>query len=325
MGGDPGTSLWIAFSTSLFSATFDYNWRLVLVRPRWISSYDGFPFPPEKTSSKDLGFQGFLYVNNEMKKQPTQPTLVGADAVWIHAHGGGFMAGEARQYHATYRRWVRKALKDYSLDLRILAVEYPLSTAKPYPASLLSMYSAYKYCVDSGYPCSNIFVVGDSAGGNLAISTTYHILENLPSQMPAATIMFSPWMDLTQEYTGHSPNQATDWLTTFDDESTRTDCIDVYCGSLIKSRGDPRVSPLRRESLKGLPPQFVSAGKAEVLYMDSKLWADRCERELGKVETHFPERQIHTFQIGGWLASRAMEAESDGKILSFIKRQVPKK
>jgi monoterpene epsilon-lactone hydrolase len=187
------------------------------------------------------------------------------------------------------------------------------------------MYSAYKYCIDSGFSCKKIFIAGDSAGGNLAISTTYHILENLPSQMPAATMMFSPWMDLTQEHTGHSPNQATDWLTTFDDESTRTDCIDVYCGSLVKSRGDPRVSPLRRVSLKGLPPQYISAGKAEVLYMDSKLWADRCEKELGNdmLESHFPEGQVHTFQIGGWLASREMETESDKRILRFIKRHLP--
>lgn len=187
------------------------------------------------------------------------------------------------------------------------------------------MFAAYKYCLEVGCPSNRIFVVGDSAGGNLAISTTYEILEKMPESMPAGTMMFSPWMDLTQEYTAYSSNQVTDWLTTFDDESTRTDCIDVYCGPVVQSRGDPRVSPLRRPLLKGLPPQYISAGKAEVLYMDSKLWAERCEKELGRdsVETHFPERQVHTFQIGGWLASTEMESESDDRILSFIKRHLP--
>jgi hypothetical protein len=123
-GGNPGTSLWLAFSSALFSSAFDYNWRLVLVRPRWISSYDGFAIPPEGSKSEKLEFKGFLYVNDGIKKQTEQPTLVGADAVWIHAHGGGFMAGEARQYHDTYRRWVRKALNEHGLDLRILAVDY---------------------------------------------------------------------------------------------------------------------------------------------------------------------------------------------------------
>jgi acetyl esterase/lipase len=207
----------------------------------------------------------------------------------------------------------------------VLNASLALSTAEPYPASLLSMYSAYKYCVQIGVPSNRIFIVGDSAGGNLALSTTYHILEHSPNQMPAATMMLSAWLDLTQEHTGHSPNQSTDWLTTFDDDSTKTDCIDVYCGPVIKSHGDVRVSPLRRESLQGLPPQFISAGKAEVLYMDSEIWAQRCLKELGEemVETHFPERQIHTFQIGGWLASREMMAESDRKVLSFIARHLP--
>lgn len=124
LGKDPGSSLWLAFSTSLFSAAFDYNWRLVLVRPRWIGRCDGFPFPPDTEMSKDRGFKGFLYVNDGLKKQSDQPKLAGADAVWIHAHGGGFMAGEARQYHNTYRRWVERARKHFDMDLRILAVEY---------------------------------------------------------------------------------------------------------------------------------------------------------------------------------------------------------
>jgi hypothetical protein len=123
-GRDPGTSLWLAFSTSFFSASLDYNWPLVLVRPRWIGRYGGVPYPPKNVKPNDAGFEGFLYINDKLKDQATQSTIHGADAVWIHAHGGGFKMGEARQYHTTYRRWIRKALKDYGLDLRILAVEY---------------------------------------------------------------------------------------------------------------------------------------------------------------------------------------------------------
>lgn len=123
-GRDPGTSLWLAFSTSFFSASLDYNWPLVLVRPRWIGRYDGVLYPPKGAKPRDAGFEGFLYVNDKLKEKLTEPMLHGADALWIHAHGGGFKMGEARQYHTTYRRWVQTALEDYGLDLRILAVEY---------------------------------------------------------------------------------------------------------------------------------------------------------------------------------------------------------
>lgn len=121
-GNDPGTSLWLAISSSLFSAGFDYNWRLVLVKPRWMDRRDGFAFPASASEKDD--FVAYLYVNEQVKGSSTMPTLAGADAVWIHAHGGGFMAGEARQYHNTYKRWVNKAKDNYGIDLRILAVDY---------------------------------------------------------------------------------------------------------------------------------------------------------------------------------------------------------
>jgi acetyl esterase/lipase len=136
--------------------------------------------------------------------------------------------------------------------------------------------------------------------------------------------MLSPWLDLTRAISGKSPNQPTDWLTTFDEDGTQRDCIDVYCGSLIKSASDPRVSPLWRKPSSRLPKQFLSAGQAEVLFADAKLWADKCRRELGDeaIECHFAEGQVHTFAIGGWLADAGVESISDQRLLTFVKRHV---
>lgn len=137
---------------------------------------------------------------------------------------------------------------------------------------------------------------------------------------PAAVIMLSPWMDLTRATSGFSPNQCTDWLTSFDSKECRIGAIEQYMGTEIKSASDPRITPLARTPSPLLPPQFLSAGKAEVLFADAEKWAEKVEKVLGPkaIECHFAEGQVHTFAIGGWLADKAFEETSDRKLLSFV-------
>lgn len=119
------TSLRLAVATSIFAPTLTYNWHLLLSRPTRMEEGTGLLFPDikSKSSNEIYGFHGFLYTSQH-SEWFGRSSLEGVDAVWIHAHGGGFYAGEARQYHNTYLRWVDKAYIDFSLDMRILAVEY---------------------------------------------------------------------------------------------------------------------------------------------------------------------------------------------------------
>lgn len=136
--------------------------------------------------------------------------------------------------------------------------------------------------------------------------------------------MISPWMDLTREHTIVSPNKSTDWLVDHHKESTRTGCVDIYCGDSVQNPADPRVSPLMQEPHELLPRQFLCAGKAEVLYDETYLWAQKCVDKLGQesVDCYFLEGQVHTFAIGGWLADTGIEEISDGRLLSFVSRQI---
>lgn len=139
--------------------------------------------------------------------------------------------------------------------------------------------------------------------------------------------MLSPWLDLTRSTSGNSPNQSTDWLTTFDSEECRVGAIEKYMGTSIASAADPRVSPLWRDSLSGLPKQFLSAGRAEVLLADSEKWAEKVKEQLGNdsIECHFAKGQVHTFAIGGWLADRGVVESSDCRLLSFVRRRTASK
>lgn len=115
------TSIWLALATAVFAPLLEHNWHMLLARPWWgIEPRDGLLFPTDgddkfrvdvdakqKLSTKH-GFHGYLYASKESPSYGA-PILKGADAIWLHAYGGGFYAGEARMYHSTYLRWVNKA------------------------------------------------------------------------------------------------------------------------------------------------------------------------------------------------------------------------
>lgn len=146
--------------------------------------------------------------------------------------------------------------------------------------------------------------------------------EELQLPTPGGIVMLSPWVDMSRSTSGNSPNQLTDWLTTYDSEGLRINVINTYLGTEIKSAADPRVSPLWRDLNPGLPKQFLSAGTAEVLFADAVAWAEKVKETLGEdaIECHFVEDQVHTFAVGGWIADPKALAESDRRVLSFVNR-----
>lgn len=66
----------------------------------------------------------------------------------------------------------------------VLHVSYRLAGAQsPFPAAVQDVLSCYSYVLDLGVPLENITVVGDSAGGNLAIALLRY-LETAQTQIP---------------------------------------------------------------------------------------------------------------------------------------------
>ncbi|RUS86042.1 hypothetical protein EGW08_006196, partial [Elysia chlorotica] len=95
--------------------------------------------------------------------KPRVPGLV------VHFHGGGFVAQSSKSHEVYLRDWA------VSLDCPILSVDYSLAPQAPFPRALEECFYAYAWAVQNceqlGSTGEKIIVVGDSAGGNLAIST----------------------------------------------------------------------------------------------------------------------------------------------------------
>ncbi|KAH9847564.1 alpha/beta-hydrolase [Lenzites betulinus] len=100
-------------------------------------------------------------------------------------HGGGFVMGSAHPDFATgyiYRKMFDYVPNGYE---RIFQCEYRLSWSDPlptqgaFPASLLDALAGYQYLVrDLGFKPSNIIIMGESAGANLALQLTRYLAQN---------------------------------------------------------------------------------------------------------------------------------------------------
>jgi len=215
----------------------------------------------------------------------------------LYLHGGAFVFGSAR----AYRRFVGHIVARSGVPAFV--ADYRLAPEHPFPAALDDARAVYRALVDQ-LGASHVAVVGDSAGGGLALSL-------LREETGAGCgVLLSPWTDLT--LTGESlDSKAGD-----DPLLTRAGLAagaEQYLGT--HSRRDPRVSPLYASSREARPIQ-VHVGTAEVL-LDDSLRLDAGDQ----IEVHTWEGMPHVFPSSIGVFEAAQEALA--LIGAFLRKNLP--
>ncbi|WP_204808048.1 PE domain-containing protein [Mycobacterium riyadhense] len=180
---------------------------------------------------------------------PAQPT--GEYVVAIH--GGGFI------FPPSFLHWINYSVMAYQTGATVQVPIYPLlqqggtaGVVVPAMAGLISTQVAQ-------HGASNVSVIGDSAGGNLALAAVQYMVSQ-GDPVPASMVLLSPWLDVGMT----NPNIAfvQDPLLPV---GPAQQIGRVWAGNLPVN--DPRVSPLYG-SLAGLPPTYVYAGNLDILAPD---------------------------------------------------------
>ena len=108
----------------------------------------------------------------------------------IHIHGGGFISMSSSTHEIFTRGWSK------NMSVPIISIDYRLSPEYQYPAALDDVFQTYMWIIkhaetEFGLGCKKIVIVGDSAGGTLALSLTYLLIE-LGKRLPDALILAYP-------------------------------------------------------------------------------------------------------------------------------------
>jgi monoterpene epsilon-lactone hydrolase len=104
----------------------------------------------------------------------------------LFCHGGAFCFSMSRLY-LPFAFEIAKATES-----QVVMPDYRLAPEHPYPAALVDCAEAFRWVVDSDKSFDKFAILGDSAGGNLALS----IAQEEPQTK--GLCLLSPWLDLSQ-------------------------------------------------------------------------------------------------------------------------------
>lgn len=201
----------------------------------------------------------------------------------LYLHGGGFVLGASH----LHRKMVAHLIT--LTGGRALMVDYRLAPEHPFPAALDDCLAVYRAILKDGISPQDTVIVGDSAGGNLTL-TTLIAARDARQPLPAAAVCLSPATDLRL-------HDEVMW-TTVPDELLHPRAIRMFRESYI-GQGDPDnplMTPVLAD-LRGLPPLFLLAGEPEGLRGDIVRLADEAAQQGVPTRLHVEPRMWHVWPL----------------------------
>ena len=215
------------------------------------------------------------------------------DAVLMHLHGGAYVTGGLLQCRALVSPICAEA------GIRALTFSYRLAPMHPFPAQLEDACRAYRYLRASGYAAKKIGLVGESAGGNLALALALRLREE-GEELPGALALLSPWVDLAQ--TGESYRTLKDVDATLNADELMQSAI-AFAGSEDRLK-TPEISPVYAD-FSGFPRTMIHCGTSEILLSDSEKLEEAMLQKGVDVHLVRWEGMCHVFQAFGFEESKA--------------------
>lgn len=220
-----------------------------------------------------------------------RPSDVGQGTI-LYFHGGGYQIGSPRSHVEMVSHIVRSSGASAFLP------EYRLSPEQAFPAAIDDAFAVYQALLESGVAASQMAVAGDSAGGGLAIATTYRAkAEGLA--LPSSVSTMSAWADLSCAGISFEENKHRDPEVT--PEMALGMAADYLDGH---DPMDPLASPVFAD-LTGFPAMLLQVGTEEILGDDTYRVAESASRAGVDVTLEVAYGQVHVYQLLTWLVPEA--------------------
>ena len=233
------------------------------------------------------------------------------DKCILYFHGGGYIAGSPETHQNLLLSIAEKS------NLKVYAIDYSLAPENPFPAALNDAVESYKSLLRMGYKSKNIFIGGDSAGGNLSIVTILK-LQEINEPLPSKVFLLSPWADLTGEGSSIRENSLSDPYLSYDDwlntaKSMKKTVEEWYAPN--QDCRNPMISPIFA-NFKNFPQTLIQVSNIEILFSDSITISNNLKNNNNGVKLSIYKNLPHVWQIFGFLPE---SKKAINEISNFLK------
>jgi acetyl esterase len=233
---------------------------------------------------------------------PVRVYFDGADAdaatgAVVYIHGGAYFLGSLDTHDHVARQLAT------ATGLRVLSVGYRRAPEHPFPAAIHDVTGVVEWILASGASASwdgtTLALVGDSSGGTVA-TVVASALHDRGIDRITHQVLYYPSVDLDLD-----PRRYPSMVENATDYGMETAGIGPFNQFYFDSGADPqdpRVSPIKREYLSGLPPALILTGEFDPMRDEGELYGRRLQDAGVRTVVHRYEGAGHGFvQHFSWL------------------------
>lgn len=212
--------------------------------------------------------------------------------ILLFFHGGGWVLGSIDSYNRTCAN-----LAKYTKH-QVISVDYSLAPEYPFPRAVEECYNAARVVFANagllGAEASQITLIGDSAGGNLAAAVSL-MARDRGEFMPQRQILIYPATN--NDHSANSPfasivENGTDYILT----SKRVqDYLELYAGGKAENYANPYFAPLISEDLSHQPRTLIITAQYDPLRDEGEAYGHKLAAFGNTVKMHRIEDAIHGF------------------------------
>jgi len=223
----------------------------------------------------------------------------------VHIHGGAWVAGSKGKFYS------KPLMKFSEAGYPVFSLNYPLAPEQQHPHLLRSLLKALAW-IKHKYPeYATIHLIGDSAGGNLAMMLGIFIANpSLLSKLDRIDVDALPKIKTIVDLFG--VNDRISWVE--DGFPSAKLFLKVYLHNTTTP--DIPMVPMDFDTIENLPPTFIVGAGNDKLLRSSKIWAEHISKKFKAVEFKIYEGAAHGFFSFG----KGCEELSDD-MLQFFNKQ----
>ena len=253
-----------------------------------IASTNPYTWPNHKVTFTQTKINDHLVIYQNQNLDQNNPDI-------LYLHGGAYFMGGIK-LHKNLIQHI-----GHTLNANIVFPEYRLSPEHFYPAQLDDALASYQWMLNHGINAKNIIIMGDSAGGHLAMTLNIELkAQKLPK--PCCSVLLSPMIDTTCSGESSQENMHQDYIIgpyfaklIKENKNYETGGF-ITNGEQVMKNSDQKISLLNAK-VDGLAPICIHVSDSECLLDDSVTFANNISQAKGQIELEISKGCPHVWQL----------------------------